>query len=219
MAATIQLQGSSFGGIFCRSTMPATLTNVFATSTLSDGAVPPAATLDTAVASNIANPYVWEDIIQVRWQSTDTQILQLLSASSTTTSTSISTPASAAPKITTSNATDTAAESSSVPSGGGLSTGQIVGVIIGCLAAGVLLCLGAFVLVRRYRRRRIGNKGGHFGSELPGGSIQAAFKGAADYSPPKELHASSIPAELPTAETGTWRYELPADSPATTRQA
>src|ERR1700728_3898965 len=70
------------GGIFCGSTLTGTLTNVYSTSTEGSGAIPVNPSLTTINFDTMTKAMAWADGIQVRWQSTDTEVLEIMSSTS-----------------------------------------------------------------------------------------------------------------------------------------
>jgi hypothetical protein len=144
---------TDINGLFCASTLQGTLTNVYFTSIDGLGPVPPNPTLATMTVGSGST--VWADMIQVRWQSTDTEILKLLestqssSSSSTISSSQISTSASSTLPSNTGSGTP-------LPVHRSLSTASKVGIAVGiCILA---LLLSAVLFWVWSRRRRFSSK-------------------------------------------------------------
>lgn len=112
------------------------------------GSVPPNSTLTTMKVGSGST--AWADIIQVRWQSMDTAILQLLpspwSTSSSTSTLQVST--SASPTLPSNTGSGTPLHSTHHD----LSTGSKVGIAVGICALALFLLAG-FLFWARSRRR------------------------------------------------------------------
>lgn len=151
----------------CASLISSDLTNVWSTSTLAAGPLPTKHPLSTVSKADIASNTVWADVIQVRWHSTNSKIMQLLASESTAPSSSrssgsgssASASGSVSPSITSSAALPTlpsSGNSNQDNSGGGLSSGAKAGIGIGvALGVVILAAVAAFLF---FRRRRRGNK-------------------------------------------------------------
>jgi hypothetical protein len=147
-------------GLFCASLLNGVLTNVYSTSNLAEGAIPANPTLTSINVATVSQPTVWVDEIQVRWQATDTEILQLLSSETNSPShTSTLKPAAASSSLPISTSAQTSTKgptlSSTPPAAppGKFSTGAkiTIGVIIPL--AVVALIFGTFIIVRRNKRK------------------------------------------------------------------
>ena len=150
-------------GIFCRTSFSGVITNVWSTSTLADGPAPKNPITQSLDARWLQLPYGWEDVIKVRWQSTDEQVMRLMSEASleaaiqstSTAVTSSAIPSSARPGATSSS--EFAASTSAAPllSSKHLSSGASAGIGIGA-ALGVLLvaAVGVWIFQRRRRHPR-----------------------------------------------------------------
>lgn len=137
-------------GDFCASHLTGTLTNVFSTTALLEGPIPETPSLTTLNADTLASPYAWQDVIQVRWQSTDTEILSLMatvSAAATMSSSPKSTPALAS--ATSSAPSFQSSESGSAGSSSSLSTGASIGIGIGVAVAAMILIGFLILMVKR----------------------------------------------------------------------
>ena len=157
--------GSS--GIFCRISYSGLLTNVYSTSTLAEGPAPGRPMLQTVEASELVSAYGWEDVIQVRWQSTDQQVLSLMSIEASQASELTSSPAlkatntaSPAPTASSQHATETSRshtqQTHSVSSG--LSPGASAGIGVGVALGTILVAaIGAWGFLRRKSQLRSAN--------------------------------------------------------------
>lgn len=135
---------SSEVGLLCGSTYPETATNVFSTSDPDfTGPLPTGAVLQTVALSSLMGNYnMYQNVIPVRWQTTDTEIMRLLASSTGTQSSGI---------------TDPAATESHTPSG--LSPGAIAGIVIGSLGGIALILVGCVLMWIRRRKARDGSHG------------------------------------------------------------
>jgi hypothetical protein len=163
---------SSKGDLFCRRSLTGILSNVYSTTALGQGPAPENPSLTTIDAATLASPYMFQDLIQVRWQSTDTDVLNLMSsisdaaarastASSNTSpngstspmSSSISSPSSVSSSMSSSSSKIAAVDSSS--SADHLSGGVIAGIAMGSvIAVLVVFGLGLFVGLRKRKSNR-----------------------------------------------------------------
>jgi hypothetical protein len=151
-------------GLFCASLVSGVLSNVYSTSALAEGPIPENPSLTTINVATITSPTVWVDEIQVRWQATDTEILQLLSSKTAiSSSTSISkTPAtpgalSSTPHLPTSAQSSTnGASAISTPTSeptAGLSAGAKIAIGVAVPLLVLALVLGSYILFRRSKRK------------------------------------------------------------------
>lgn len=152
--------GPSTNILYCQSQLPAVLTNVFSTSTLAEGPIPQSHSLMTISLSAEDLHTVFADIIQVRWQSTDTEILQLLTATTSSSTNSPSTsPTASLPRSTTAAMSTLPSSPSTSPNGNhivenGLSTGVKIAIGVAVPVAFMALLLGAFFFWRKKNSRR-----------------------------------------------------------------
>jgi hypothetical protein len=153
-------------GWTCLSTLPLTVTNVWAATPgwIPATGLPSDYSLATYTYAVGAPSVVQEDGFYVLWESTDTQILSLLSqqtASSVTTTTargglgSTAAPGSSVGSGTGAAVTATVTESIGVEAASGLSTGSEVGIGVGAVVCVAFLIGLAIFFVRRNRRRKI----------------------------------------------------------------
>ena len=146
---------------FCFSLMTTPLSNVVSVQSIGD--VPAQnPSLTTLSASDVSSTTVYADVIQVQWQSTDKNIINLLKQSTAASMTGPTGSRTASPASTrtagassTRSATASPSASASSNSSGGLSTGAKAGIGIGvALAVLALAALAAFLFLLRRRRRR-----------------------------------------------------------------
>ena len=192
----------------CASVFGSPLTNVFSTSTRGAGPIPQDADLITVDPKAVESNTVYADIIGIHWAETDSQILRLMSETSSSSATAASTNVAQTGQgpIPVVSATAPAA-SNSTPSAGGLSTGAEAGIGIGAVVGAIALALLAYFLWRRRRKASIvgGNKEAatnHYGAvhEMDPEQVKSGNKAAA------ELPSDGLP-ELPSQKA----QELPAN--------
>jgi len=133
--------------LFCRSDLPARATNVYATTTLQPGPIPTSPTLQTVSFPAQTPVYVWADILQVRWQTTDSEILNLLTSS---TGGSAWTTSSNGGVRTANPAND---EPSLGHANSGISRGAVVGIILGVLFFVAWGVVAGWVILSLRKRR------------------------------------------------------------------
>ncbi|KAG8528151.1 uncharacterized protein KY384_007067 [Bacidia gigantensis] len=143
---------------YCFSLFNTPLTKVYSMRSLQSGSIPSNPSLTTISPAKVSNT-VYADVIQVQWQDSDQNIIQLMSqkdaeatmqSSSSSASPASTTPAAASQ---TNAPTSTAAPTSSADSGlsSGAKAGIGVGVALGVLA---IMALAAFLFLRRRKRRK-----------------------------------------------------------------
>lgn len=146
-------------GMYCQTSFSGVLTNVYSTSFLGDGSAPDNPPLQTLTAADISPAVGWQDVIQVRWASTDTDILSIMASTSSdqATTSPISSTNGPAATLSIASSTSAAVPLSTTSSQIGLTSnrmsgGIIAGIIIGAIASGVaLFMLGFFIGLKRRR--------------------------------------------------------------------
>ena len=161
------------------------MTNVYVTSTLGMGSIPTDPTPSTVVAATLPVPFVWDDVIQVKWQTTDTEILL---ASLSTAMSVRSTPTTASTISPSSSAAQTAGHSSSA------SRSTYAGAVAGGVVGGVvfLALIGFFIFLRKRRQ-----------AKWP---VQATVDSGSKQT--HELSTANEVSELPPDSVGVPLYEL-----------
>ncbi|KAL9102547.1 MAG: hypothetical protein Q9163_002326 [Psora crenata] len=207
---------SEFGVIldYCISLFNTPLTNVYSTSTFADGSLPNNPRLITVDPKSVSYNTVYADIIEVQWQDTDQDIIELMSqkeaqevqartssASKTATPASQTTTVGAASSSAPFPSTNAVATATPEPSpSGGLSTGSKAGVGV-AVPLGVLaiaIGLAAFLALRRRKRRK--NKYTHHPPGVPGGPEYSELE--------QSKMTQSPPIEMDGTEVGTPRGEV-----------
>jgi hypothetical protein len=127
------------------------------TSSLGEGPIPFNPSLVTVDVATLRNPTVWADIIQVRWQATDIDILSVMSSTQELASFSTSAPPStgASSKLPENTGSSKPRKHSSSHS-----TGARAGIGLGVSFAIILLLIGACFLWRHSRRQKLPRAGG-----------------------------------------------------------
>ena len=193
----------SSNGMFCASILLGTITDVYSTSTRAEGPIPENPSLVTLTANSLRNPTAWADIVQVRWQETDTQILAIISSEA---SLRTSSQASTRPQSTMISSTG----KESLPAYGGtsssiLSTGAKAGIGIG-VAIMVLCVFGGFLLIWwKKRQHSAALSKTHTGNTLDNGAQiheldrqhnEQPLKGELDGRPIEVADRQNVAAEL-----------------------
>ncbi|KAL8655186.1 MAG: hypothetical protein Q9226_003146 [Calogaya cf. arnoldii] len=192
----------------CASVFGSPLTNVFSTSSRGEGPIPQDADLITVDPKAVESNTVYADIIGIHWAETDSQILRLMSETSSSSATAASTNVAQTGQGPIPFASATApAASNSTSSAGGLSTGAQAGIGIAAVVGAIALALFAYFLWRR--GRKASNVGGskeaapnHYGAghEMDPEQVKSGIKAAV------ELPSDGLP-ELPSQKA----HELPAN--------
>lgn len=180
---------------------------MFSTSTRGEGPIPRDADLITVDPKAVESNTVYADIIGIHWAETNSQVLRLMSETSSSSPTAASTNAARTAQGPIPIASPTApAASTSTPSPGGLSTGAEAGIGIGAAVGAIALVLFAYFLWRR--RRKASNVGGG------GGGNEAAptqYRAAQDLDSEQAKSNPQPPAELPSNGLPSQKaHELPA---------
>ncbi|KAI4245346.1 MAG: hypothetical protein L6R42_010211 [Xanthoria sp. 1 TBL-2021] len=191
----------------CASVFGSPLTRVFSTSTRGEGPMPRDADLITVDPKAVESNTVYADIIGIHWAETNSQVVRLMSETSSSSPTAASTNAAQTAQGPIPIASPTApAASTSTPSPGGLSTGAEAGIGIGAAVGAIALALFAYFLWRR-RRKAINVGGG-------GGCNEAAptqYRVAQELDSEQAKSNPQAPAELPSNGLPSQKApELPA---------
>ena len=133
--------------------MTAPLTNVYTVSSLKNGPLPSNPHLVTLSTDEVSSTTIYADVIQVLWQSTDSQVVRLMQQTAAQTSTSSAIPASKTASIAAATSSTSTPTVTTNPSGG-MTTGTKVGLGIGIPVACIILAALAFGLLTLIRRRR-----------------------------------------------------------------
>ena len=193
-------------GLFCASILLGTITDVYSTSTRAEGPIPENPSLVTLTANSLPNPTAWADIVQVRWQATDTQILAIISSEispSRSSQASTSAQSSGASSSVTSSSVTSSTGKESLPAHSGissstLSTGAKAGIGVG-VAIVVLAVVSGFLLICWKRRRDNALNNGARMHELDRQHNGQPLKGELDGQPIIEVaDTQKVAAELPT---------------------
>lgn len=131
---------------------------MYSTSTLDIGPLPEDYTTSTLDVAKISiRPTIWAEMIQVRWQATDTVVLSLQaqearSATSTSIASTSSTSSVASASASTTAPAPATSTSVPVPNEPVLSTGAKAGIGIGIAALALLLVVAALLVFRRRKK-------------------------------------------------------------------
>lgn len=143
----------------CASLVSEDLTNVWSTSKLEAGPLPPTHPLTTIKKSDIQSNTVWADVIQVRWNDGNSRILSLLSATTTSSSRASGSRGAAPPSgLPVGQPTGTSAPGQAKAKSSGLSSGAEAGIGIGAAAVAVIIAVLAFLFIRNRRRKAKGKQ-------------------------------------------------------------
>lgn len=193
------------GGFFCASSIASTQTisNVFTTTAIKGGPLPPNQTPQAVVGSAVSEGLIWADIIQVQWELKDGGVLSIMSEQAVLATQTPSPSPTEAPQTQTTGPTETGAAGATPAPSTGLSGGVIAGVVVGVLAGLILggVAMWLFFKKRRQRREEMGHGGmGSGGSEKPWGGRQDAELAAPI---PSEIDGTSTagPASVYTASS------------------
>lgn len=135
---------------------------MYSTTTLGEGPIPTDPSLITVDPQDVEANTVYADIIQIQWAMTDSDILRLMSESTSSSSSQAQPTAAQTAHRTTSNVDPTVSPTSTMTStqasdNGGISAGAIAGIGIGAAVAAVVLVLLAYFLGRWRRPKRQNN--------------------------------------------------------------
>ncbi|KAL8718828.1 MAG: hypothetical protein Q9225_004091 [Loekoesia sp. 1 TL-2023] len=141
----------------CASLFGSPLTNVYSTSTRAEGPIPRSPELVTIDSQSVGGNTVYADIIQIQWAATDSEVLRLMSqTTSSSSSQAQATTAQTAHQTIPNVAPTVSSAAASTPSSDGLSTGAEAGIGIGAAIGAIALALLAYFLWRHRRRRTKG---------------------------------------------------------------
>ncbi|KAK0514191.1 hypothetical protein JMJ35_002808 [Cladonia borealis] len=154
----------------CASLIGTDLANVFSTSMLSPGPLPTSPSLETVTQTDIppGSNTVWADLIQIRWQSTDTDVMNLMRESEKTAavgSARLFTASPAATSSTVPSPTPSSQSNDTTPSSSRLSTGSKVGIGVSAALNAVLLVVVALVYFHRRRKSETKNSAADYATE------------------------------------------------------
>ena len=150
----------------CISLIDTDLANVFSTSALAAGPLPTSPYLQTVTQTDIpaGSNTVWADLIMIRWQSTDTDIMNLLRESEKTaaegsartfTASPAATSSAPSPTPTSQRIVTSASQSNDIaPSSSRLSTGSKAGIGVSVALNAFLLVVVVLIYFHRRRERR-----------------------------------------------------------------
>ncbi|KAL8689559.1 MAG: hypothetical protein Q9218_004798 [Villophora microphyllina] len=134
----------------CASLFGSPLRRVYSTSTRAEGPIPRNAGLITVDPKSVQSNTVFADIIGIRYASSDSAILRLMSSATATPSSRAS--ATAAHRTIAQVTPTSSPATTSTPSPGGLSPGAEAGIGVGAVIAAIALVLLAYFLWRRRRK-------------------------------------------------------------------
>ncbi|KAL6715123.1 hypothetical protein ACLMJK_007385 [Lecanora helva] len=181
----------------CASLISEDLTNVWSRSSLAPGPMPNNQPLTTVKKADIKSNTVWADVIQVRWQSTNTKIINLLAQKTASSSKNSGTSGTGSPSSSSGSSTTkaTSTPKSENKNSGGLSTGAEAGIGIAAALIAVVLAVGAYLLLRN--RRRKSKATARYGASTVGGGIKPPGyhemeQKDAGHPPPAELDGGNV---------------------------
>lgn len=187
----------------CASLFGSPLTNVYSTSTRAEGPIPRNPELVTIDPRSVGGNTVYADIIQIQWAATDSEILRLMSqTTSSSSSQAQATSAQTAHRTIPNVAPTVSPTATSIPSSDGLSTGAKAGIGIGAAVGAIALALLAYFLWRRRRRRTKGV----IGDKEASSQQHQGYRNAHELGLRLEKTHPPDPVELPSEAA----HELPA---------
>lgn len=142
---------------YCYSSLKSAVSTVASVASQTTGPLPTNPKLVTLQPSEAANSFVYADVLQIRYQSTDTIVVNLMNATTVTNSAASSSPSATASVSQSSGGVDNSAVST--PSGttsSALSTGAKAGIGVG-VVLGIFALVGtaAFLFLRKRHRGTI----------------------------------------------------------------
>ncbi|KAL8829190.1 MAG: hypothetical protein Q9170_006285 [Blastenia crenularia] len=193
----------------CASLFGSPLTNVYSTYARAEGPIPQKPKLITVDPNSVDKNTVYADIIQIQWAATDTEVLRLMSQTTSSSSSQVQSTSAQTAHRTIPNVAQTATPTATplptatpIPSSSGLSTGAKAGIGIGAAIGAVALVLLAYFLWRRQRRQ----KGDVTNDKESGPRQHQGYRAAHELHPQKEKTLPQAPVELPSERA----QELPA---------
>ncbi|KAL8689608.1 MAG: hypothetical protein Q9224_004602 [Gallowayella concinna] len=181
----------------CASVFGSPLTNVYSTSRKGEGPIPQDPNLITIDPKSIQSNTVFADIIGIHWAETDSQVIRLMSetTSSSPTTATITAAQTAHQTIPVVSPT-TPASPTSTPLSGGLYTGAEAGIGIGAVVGAIGLALLAYFLWRRRQRGRNVEDTTVAGDTTV--AEQSGYQDVHELGPEQEKRHVRQPAELPS---------------------
>lgn len=192
--------------------MTTSLTNVVSVPSLTNGPISKSASLLTLGQTDVSSTTIYADVIQIQWQSTDQQIIALLSQKSATTSAS-ATSASAVSRTTSGAAAATSSSTANDDTASGLSSGAKAGIGIGVVLAVALIAsaiFAIFFLRRRKSRQKRQYDPSPDKNNLYGPGYHELMQHEASAQTPVEMPSRSAAQELPG---GDLTVELESERP------